>query len=133
MFRTFIAVAVLAGALAVCAPRALGADPTPARANNDPAYAALRTVALSGETAAVENLTLTRDIATLTFKKGTFHFLAPVEGKVVGAVFTGEGEFRIAPVLEVEQRHLRHLSAARLSPTPSAAWSSASPTAPTTS
>lgn len=106
MFRNVFAGAVLVAALAFT----LGADPAPAKANNDPAYAALRTAALGGETAPVQNLILTRDIATITFKNGTLHFLAPVEGRVVGAVFIGEGEFRIAPVLEVEQRQLRILS-----------------------
>ena len=78
----------------------------PQRANADATYQQLRHVALSGESVSVNNFVLKREGATFTFKSGTFYLLAPVNGKITGAVFTGEGEFSIAPPLPVERRQL---------------------------
>ncbi|MGH9649540.1 MAG: hypothetical protein ACRD3I_03610, partial [Terriglobales bacterium] len=63
--------------------------PAPAgqQPNSDPVYQQLRNVGLSGEVAVASNLLLKRDAATFTFSSGTFQFLAPVNGKVTGAVF----------------------------------------------
>lgn len=71
-----------------------------------PAYTALRGAKLSGEAATVNNLVLKRDTAQITFKQGQIFFVAPVEGKVTAAVFVGEGEFQMTPMLEVEVRNL---------------------------
>jgi peptidase M1-like protein len=76
------------------------------RANSDPVYEQLRTLNLSGEFCPVEDLVVRRDTATFRFKHGEFHFLAPVEGRVTGGVFLGEGEFEFTPSQIVEQRHL---------------------------
>jgi hypothetical protein len=57
--------------------------------------------------ARVEGLQLKRDIATLTFREGDFYFLAPVEGRVTGAVFLGRGEIQVAPTLSHEQEFMR--------------------------
>ena len=81
-----------------------------ARANTDPIYSQLRAAKLSGEYASVENLVLTRDTATITFKEGRLFFLSPVEGKVTGAVFVGTGEFQITPLMPIERRHLGFLT-----------------------
>jgi len=78
----------------------------------DPLYAELRSIKLSGESAGIENFVLKRDTATITFIDGRFYFLSPVEGKVTGAVFLGNGEFQMAPVLTVEQRQLSILTGA---------------------
>ncbi len=75
-------------------------------ANSDPIYTQLRNVNVSGESCLVERLVIRRDTATFTFKQGEFHFLAPVEGRVTGAVFLGDGEFEFFPSPAVEQRHL---------------------------
>src|SRR5688500_374380 len=64
--------------------------------NSHPVYQALRTVGLSGEIANVSNLVLKRDAGTLTLS-GTFYFLQPIEGKVTGAVFLGNGTLRLLP------------------------------------
>lgn len=53
-------------------------------------YVAIRSMALTGGTAAVSNLVLKRDRVTMTFT-GTFYFAAPVDGRVLGAVFVGQG------------------------------------------
>ena len=79
-------------------------------ANTDPVYVQLRSAKLSGEHLAVQNLTLKRDTATIQFKEGEMYFLAPVEGKVTGAVFIGQGEFQMAPVPSYEQRQLSILT-----------------------
>src|SRR5690349_5049782 len=51
----------------------------------------------SGVVATVNGLTLQRDAATFKFNNGEIYFLAPVEGRVVGAVFLGDVEMRIVP------------------------------------
>jgi Peptidase family M1 domain len=86
------------------------ADERNPKANSDPTYTKLRGLGLSGEYSSVENLTLKRDVATITFKDGQLCFLSPVEGQVTGAVFIGQGEFQMTPILPIEQRHLSILT-----------------------
>jgi hypothetical protein len=45
----------------------------------------------------------------MTFN-GQFFFLPPIEGKVTGAIFIGEGEFRLDPVLSIEKKHISTLT-----------------------
>ncbi len=59
--------------------------------NSDPAYQALRNLTLGQESVAVTNFDLKRDAATFHFHSGTVCFVSPVQGKVTGAVFTGDG------------------------------------------
>ncbi len=89
------------------APPAVAAGQQP---NSDPTYQQLRNVGLSGEVAAANNLVLKRDAGTFTFRSGSFQFLAPVNGKVTGAVFVGEGSFSLTPPLEMEKRSLAILT-----------------------
>lgn len=56
-------------------------------------YNELKAFSLTGGTAEVSGLVLKRDRADITFT-GTFYFAAPVNGKVTGAVFVGQGNFR---------------------------------------
>jgi hypothetical protein len=67
-------------------------------------YTALRAAKLSGEVAAVSNVVLKRDAGTFTLRSGELHFFTPVQGRVTGAVFVGDGEFTMAPPLECEKR-----------------------------
>jgi hypothetical protein len=78
--------------------------------NSDPTYQQLRNIALSGEAVGVSNLSLRRDAGTFTLKSGTICFVAPVQGKVTGAVFVGEGSFMLDPPLAIERSSLRLLS-----------------------
>src|SRR6185369_8613796 len=55
-------------------------------ANSDPNYQALRRRGLT-RVYGVKNLTLTRDVATLEFRSGSFSFLPPVLGRVAIGVF----------------------------------------------
>ncbi len=81
-----------------------------ALANNDPAYAALRAVRVGAESLHVKDFTLKRDAGTFIFKTGDFRLLEPVNGKITGAVFTGEGSFALTPPIAVEQRYLSILT-----------------------
>src|SRR5687768_9307366 len=79
---------------------AAGQTPTDATSqlpNSHPIYRQLRQVNIGSESSAVTNFVLKRDAGRFSFKTGTFHFLAPVEGKVTGAVFIGEGVFTLEP------------------------------------
>jgi hypothetical protein len=84
--------------------------PAPTAPNSDPTYQQLRQSQLGDVTLAVHDLVLQRDAGTFTFRSGTFSFLAPVNGKVTGAVFLGEGAFTLAPPTASEQHSLSLLT-----------------------
>jgi len=71
-------------------------SPAPAP-NSDPTYQALRNSTLSGEAVSVTNVELKRDAGTFHLHSGTMCFVAPVAGKVTGAVFVGDGNFILDP------------------------------------
>jgi hypothetical protein len=73
-------------------------------------YQALRNGTLSGEAVTVTNLELKRDAATFHLHSGTVCFVAPVEGKVTGAVFVGEGGLVLDPPQAAERNSLRLLT-----------------------
>jgi hypothetical protein len=54
----------------------------------------------------VQHLVLTRGPARLTLERGRLFFLSPVGGRLVGAVFRGEGRFVFAPRRIEEQAEL---------------------------
>src|SRR5215831_2078160 len=81
----------------------------PASANNYPTYLELKNSTLS-EAVEVSNLTLTRDAGKLRLSSGTVCFLAPVAGKVTGAVFVGEGTLTLEPPLPTERASLKLLT-----------------------
>ena len=65
-----------------------------ALANSDPVYRALRDVGF-GETLRYDHRTLSWDVGTFQFEKGTLTWLSPVDGVVTGAIFVGEGHFHL--------------------------------------
>lgn len=79
-------------------------------ANSNPLYQKIRQnfaeKKLSGECATVNNLVLQKDLATFSLASGEVYFLAPVEGRMTGAVFIGQGEFSLTPPVEIEKKHL---------------------------
>ena len=82
------------------------------KANLDPIYQQLRQQAktdqdFAGPYAVVSNLVLRRDAATFTLKNGELYFLAPVEGRVTGAVFMGNGELTLTPPTNIEKKSLQ--------------------------
>src|ERR1700758_1778294 len=94
-------------ALCSSALHAQGAAPAP---TSDPAYQALRGLALSGEAVRVTDFDLKRDAGTFHLHSGTVCFVAPVNGKVTGAVFAGDGTFVLDPPFEGEHKSLKLLT-----------------------
>ncbi len=86
------------------------ADNPPAARNSDPTYQQLRNLTLSGEAVSVNNFELKRDAGTFHLHSGTVCFVTPVQGKVTGAVFVGEGNFVLDPPLESERNSLKLLT-----------------------
>ncbi|MDX1494595.1 MAG: hypothetical protein R3253_11075, partial [Longimicrobiales bacterium] len=70
-------------------------------------YEALRELRADATRGArVEGLTLQRDVGTFELVSGTLHLLEPVNGKTFGAVFSGEGHFRMTVPDPLERAHL---------------------------
>ncbi len=88
----------------------IAADTPAVGPNSDPTYQQLRNLTLSGEAVAVSNLDLRRDAATFHLRSGTVCFLAPVAGKVTGAVFVGDGNFVLDPPSAQERSMLKLLT-----------------------
>ena len=92
------AVSVAALALLGCA----GARAVEPRA----VYDSLRSARLAAPVFDASGLTIERDAFRLRFASGTLQFLAPVEGRVVGAVFNGSGSLELAPASAIERDHV---------------------------
>jgi hypothetical protein len=76
----------------------------------DTTYLQLRNLKPGNDAVTVSEWTLHRDVAEFVFHRGTFYFLEPVAGKVVAAVFIGDGEFRMTPPSKIEKRSLAILT-----------------------
>jgi len=87
-----------------------GADNPAAGPNSDPTYQQLRNLTLGGEAVSVTNFDLKRDAGTFHLHSGTVCFVAPVQGKVTGAVFVGDGNFVLDPPSESERQSLKVLT-----------------------
>jgi hypothetical protein len=78
--------------------------------NEDPVYQQLRKQGeaqdFNGEYATVNNLIIKRDAATFTLRSGEVYFLPPIEGRVTGAIFIGDGELSLTPPVEYEKHSL---------------------------
>jgi len=79
-------------------------------ANSDPTYVTLRNLSLGGEAVSVANYDLKRDAGTFRLNSGTVCFVPPVNGKVTGAVFSGDGTFLLVPPTETERKSLKFLT-----------------------
>lgn len=109
MSRSTPAWLAIAGFLVFSSAMLLAAD-APSSANSDPTYQQLRNLGLGGEAVAVGNLTLKRDAATFHLRSGTVCFVTPVQGKVTGAVFIGDGNLVLDTPLVTERNSLKLLS-----------------------
>jgi Peptidase family M1 domain len=78
--------------------------------NSDPIYQQLRNSTLSGEAVSVSNFVLKRDAGKFLLRSGIVCFLTPVQGRVTGAVFTGDGSFFLNPPQESERKSLKLLT-----------------------
>jgi len=76
----------------------------------DPTYAAIRGAKLDGRSLPVHNLVLERDAFRFQLDSGAFYFLTPVEGRTFGAVFLGQGSYRLTPATRSERQHLALVS-----------------------
>ncbi|MGO9404444.1 MAG: M1 family metallopeptidase [Terriglobales bacterium] len=103
--RTLLAAAILLLSFSLYA-----ADSPPAGPNSDPIYQQLRNLTLGGEAVSVNNFDFKRDAGTFHLHSGTVCFVTPVQGKVTGAVFVGEGHFVLDPPSESERRSLKLLT-----------------------
>jgi hypothetical protein len=90
---TLAFVAVILLALAISAPGALGRGQSPPikKILDLPLYDALKQFDLTGGVAQADGMVLQRDRVKMTFN-GTFYFESPIEGRIRGAVFIGQGE-----------------------------------------
>ena len=76
-----------------------------ALANSDPVYRQLREVGL-GPSYHCENVTLVEDVGTFELKSGTITFLELVNRFETGAIFIGQGHFKLKPVVGIDAREL---------------------------
>ena len=104
--RVCALVCILTLSLGICSAQ----TSTPTAPNSDPTYQQLRNLGLGGEAVSVNNLTLRRDAATFHLRSGTVCFVPPVQGKVTGAVFVGDGNMVLDPPLAIERSSLKLLT-----------------------
>lgn len=78
--------------------------------NSDPVYQQLRNIGLGSDAVSVNNFELKRDGARFHLQSGKVCFVAPVQGKITGAVFTGEGTLVLDPPIPSERASLKLLS-----------------------
>ena len=76
------------------------------KANNETNYRALREGTL-GESFTVTNLVIKRDVGIITLKSGRVTFTNQVLDRAAIAIFNGDGEFSLTPVIDIEKRHLK--------------------------
>ena len=104
---TFMTLAALLSGGACIAAAQNAAGPA---ANSDPVYQSLRNLTVGSEAVTVSELKLKRDAGTFVLHSGVVCFVAPVNGKVTGAVFGGDGNLALQPPDESEIRSLRYLT-----------------------
>lgn len=78
----------------------------PLKAFPDPTYTALRGARPDGRKIPVQNLVLERDAFRFQLDSGALHLLAPVDGHTIGAIFVGQGSYRLSPASANEARQL---------------------------
>jgi hypothetical protein len=98
------AVCLSASALAQSPSHTIQPNGTARPPNADGYYQALRGASPTGEGIQVKDFTLARQGGNFHFTQGSFYFYAPVDGKVTGAVFLGNGHFDLTPK-DASERH----------------------------
>ena len=79
---------------------------SPSYGNSDPVYRNLRGLGL-GATFHFDKVTIPLDAATFEFQQGTLTFLSPVNGVVTGAVFIGQGNFKLKALTSLNRQELK--------------------------
>jgi hypothetical protein len=77
--------------------------------NSEPNYRQVRDGGAM-ETYTVNSLALKRDVGTITLRSGRVSFLPPVMGRVVRAVFVGDGQFTLTPAMALEREYLYRIT-----------------------
>jgi hypothetical protein len=95
----YLSVCLIAGLLA--------AQTTP---NSDGNYQQLRNISLQAGGIAIDKVALKRDAATFQLNSGVLCFVTPVNNKVTGAIFVGEGKLLLDPPIASERTSLSVLS-----------------------
>lgn len=80
-------------------------------ANANPDYRTLRDAQLVAGWQ-VSGLVLKRDVGTFTFRSGVFSLAAPVMGKTIYAVFSGDAAFHMKPAVAIEANYMKQVSGA---------------------
>src|SRR5213596_570164 len=108
-------VACLCLSVVALAAAALGQVPPPSKApslSTAPAeelmrvYGQLRSLQGSDQSGVAENVAWKRDAGTFAFKEGKIAFAAPVGGRVLAAVFTGQGTFELDPPTAIDKQQI---------------------------
>jgi hypothetical protein len=95
--------------LAILGLPALLSAQAPPSPNSHPLYVELRNLTPAAEAVQVKDFVLQKDAATFTLS-GALHLLPPVNGRLTGAVFIGQGSMKYEPPVAVERSMLRHLT-----------------------
>jgi hypothetical protein len=85
----------------------LSAQQTP---NSDGNYQQLRNISLQSGGITIDKVTLKRDAATFQLNSGVLCFVNPVNNKVTGAVFVGDGKLLLEPPTASERANLSLLT-----------------------
>lgn len=81
-------------------------------------YAQLRQLTGCNQAAAAENASWKKDAATFHFKNGQMTLAAPVAGRILGALFKGDGSFELDPPTAAEKHQIaRYAKGPRLDDT----------------
>jgi hypothetical protein len=73
-------------------------------------YARLQALQAGDQQAVAENVVWKRDAATFTLKDGRLTFAGPIEGRVVAAAFTGQGEFELNPPTPTDRHQIERFT-----------------------
>ncbi len=103
-------ISILLIQLVFCSTLFAAKNEIPEMANSNPIYKKLRNIKMVNKAISVSNFTMEKDSAILTFVKGAFYFTDKVENKHTGAIFIGDGHFKMKPTLSVEQNQLKLLT-----------------------
>src|SRR3989449_10680194 len=69
-------------------------------------YGELRSLQVGEQSAVTESVAWKRDAGTFTFREGRLTFAAPVKGRVLAAVFEGQGTFTLNPPTPIDQHQI---------------------------
>ncbi len=73
-------------------------------------YQTIRNLQLQSEGVRVSGITIEKDAAQIKLSNGDLWFFTPVNGKILGAVFIGQGEIRLNPTVKSEKKFLAKLT-----------------------